>query len=435
MENAHTNAVDAAIHAVWRNFTAPGLVIAAGIVGWVILVRSLRWRRYHAIHRTYGPKWDNGRGSISPGEAQKIMAVSTQYDMPFLMDNALAFALFKTNAIPSISKLLAATTHPSPALLSRRFSDVSRISATWLGCPITGFQDLDFESNTVGLPDAKPTSFEDPRANIAIARTNWLHSKYKISNDDYLYSLCLYILEPARWAEQVGWRALSPLEKESFYVFWCEVASRMGIKDVPESLAELEAWSTAYEERCMVPTENNRDLALRTIDEQVLSAVPTIFGLKTFAKKCFISTLDDLVREATMQPKQPAYLTSLMNGILVLVGFVQGWFMLPRSDENFHHPVDIRYPVKDGKVCPRMVPNIFAPHPWYRPEQSGLLKIWDRILVGLGWYHEMPGPQSNGYRLEEMGSLQFENSGREEVMRMAEELQGRPIASIWQKDG
>lgn len=92
---------------------------------------------------------------------------------------------------------------------------------------------------------------------------------------------------------------MSPLEKEAFYIFWYEVAGRMGIKDVPESLADLEAWSNAYEDRCMIPAETNRMVAEFTMDE-LLSAVPTSLGLKTFAQKGVIAVLDDNVRVAMM---------------------------------------------------------------------------------------------------------------------------------------
>lgn len=73
----------------------------------------------------------------------------------------------------------------------------------------------------------------DPRGAIAIARTNWLHSKYPIvshlklwhhkvnifqlnkqSNDDFLYTLALFIIEPAVWMEKYEWRGLTPLERQ-----------------------------------------------------------------------------------------------------------------------------------------------------------------------------------------------------------------------------
>ena len=78
------------------------MAVSGGILLWLGLVRTLRWRRYNAIHRKYGPKWNNGKGSITAEEAQNIMAVSIMYDMPMLLNYAIAFVLFKTYAIVRI---------------------------------------------------------------------------------------------------------------------------------------------------------------------------------------------------------------------------------------------------------------------------------------------------------------------------------------------
>jgi hypothetical protein len=78
--------------------------IVGGVVAWVATVRLLRWRHYNAIHRKYGQKWDNGRGVITPEEAQKVCHLSMHYDMPLLLNYAISFALFKTYAI--VSKII-----------------------------------------------------------------------------------------------------------------------------------------------------------------------------------------------------------------------------------------------------------------------------------------------------------------------------------------
>lgn len=81
---------------------SPSTYILGGILVWMATVRSLRWRRYHAIHRKYLQKWENGKGPITAEEAQEIITVGAAYDMPLLLNYALAFALFKTYAIVRI---------------------------------------------------------------------------------------------------------------------------------------------------------------------------------------------------------------------------------------------------------------------------------------------------------------------------------------------
>lgn len=59
-----------------------------------------------------------------------------------------------------------------------------------------------------------PTSL---RANSAIARMNYLHGRYqkagRISNDDMLFTLALFILEVDKWVGMYDWRVLTPMEK------------------------------------------------------------------------------------------------------------------------------------------------------------------------------------------------------------------------------
>ena len=76
----------------------PLMAFFGGILLWLALVRTFRWRQYNAIHCQYGPRWNNGKGVITPEEAQKIMTASI-YDMPMLLSYATAFALFKTYGI------------------------------------------------------------------------------------------------------------------------------------------------------------------------------------------------------------------------------------------------------------------------------------------------------------------------------------------------
>lgn len=55
------------------------------------------------------------------------------------------------------------------------------------------------------------------------ARMNYLHSLYqrsgKISNDDMLYTLSLFILEVERWIRLYEWRKLTDMELCALYVF------------------------------------------------------------------------------------------------------------------------------------------------------------------------------------------------------------------------
>ena len=75
------------------HISPPVQAVFGGLLIWLITVRAFRWKRYNAIHRQFQAKHKEG---ITPEEAQKIIQVSTLYDMPLLMNCAIAFALFKT---------------------------------------------------------------------------------------------------------------------------------------------------------------------------------------------------------------------------------------------------------------------------------------------------------------------------------------------------
>ena len=76
-----------------------GLIGATVSVGYLTLVRLLRWRQYDALHRKYAGKLE----TMTPKEAQEIMSMAYLYDMPGLLNYALSFALFKTYAIVGVS--------------------------------------------------------------------------------------------------------------------------------------------------------------------------------------------------------------------------------------------------------------------------------------------------------------------------------------------
>jgi len=79
-----------------------GVIILVFLLTYLCLVRSLRWRRYNAIHEKYRFKYETQ--TLTPEEAQEILHVGAFYDMPSLVKYSLAFALFKAAAI--VSQLL-----------------------------------------------------------------------------------------------------------------------------------------------------------------------------------------------------------------------------------------------------------------------------------------------------------------------------------------
>lgn len=55
------------------------------------------------------------------------------------------------------------------------------------------------------------------RGSTALARMNWLHSRYGnlITRDDKLFTLALFVFEPFYFCEKFEFRPLTELEKEA----------------------------------------------------------------------------------------------------------------------------------------------------------------------------------------------------------------------------
>ena len=78
---------------------------------------------------------------------------------------------------------------------------------------------MDFKSGArryadtgVLISDFTTYPFDSERRARALARMNFLHSHYPISNDDMLYTLSVFIVTPQRWIEKYEWRPLTDLE-------------------------------------------------------------------------------------------------------------------------------------------------------------------------------------------------------------------------------
>ena len=142
---------------------------------------------------------------------------------------------------------------------------------------------------------------------------NWLHDRYrksgKIKDDDMLYTLSLFALEPMRWTRNLEWRDLSDLERCAMAVYWKNLgevmsipydalpSSKSGWMNGLEWLSELQTWSKAYEVKNMVPNATNKTLALATVDVG-LTNVPKF--LKPVALQFAAALLDQRLRRAML---------------------------------------------------------------------------------------------------------------------------------------
>ena len=190
--------------------------------------------RFDVLHEieSLDPKQDN----------ERIAYLSGSFDFPWDTQRALELALMRTFAVPKSSELMVKT-EEFIKRTQKRYDDTTIIIST-----IGAF------------------GYSSSEGRAAIRRMNQIHSRYPIPNDEFLYVLTTFVLEPIRWNARYGWRSLSKNEKQASYHFWAEIGRYMNIKDIPESLEELEQFSLNYERTHFAYSDYNRALAEVTRD-------------------------------------------------------------------------------------------------------------------------------------------------------------------------
>ena len=203
--------------------------------------------------------------------------------------------------IPNVSALLVATGQLADVeTASKRIAD-------------TGVLLLEFALN-------EPTSERSERTIQAIARMNLLHAPYrkagKISNDDMLYTLSLFALEPARWVKRYEWRELTELELCACGTYWKHMGDAMQISytNLPSSAAgwqdglhflyEVEAWSADYGQAHMVPALTNKQLADSHLEILCVNSPTRLLGP---CKKIASVLLGEQLRKAMMCAAQTSH--------------------------------------------------------------------------------------------------------------------------------
>ncbi len=130
-----------------------------------------------------------------------------------------------------------------------------------------------------------------------------------ISNDDMLYTLSLFALEPSRWIARFEWRSLTDMELCAMGTFWKSIGDAMqisytelpsqekGWKDGLHWLEEVEEWSKAYEASHVVPDAYNKKTADETTN-LLLWDVPE--RLRPYGRNAVSALMEENLRNAMM---------------------------------------------------------------------------------------------------------------------------------------
>ena len=242
-------------------------------------IRTRRWEEHLA---TLDEERDN----------QEIITTLSNHIFPVEVLLSVELAQLRTFTIPTISKTLHATRQYEDE--GQRRIDDTRAILTEL--------------------------FNSPRGTDAhdemIAHLNAIHGLYKISNDDYLYTLSTFIFDPWRFIAKYGHRPLSPKEKREIYLFYRELGEAMGMQNIPESFDAFLKWREDYERRVQRYTPENEAVA-----RGMLNAVQKLLPkpLRPLVEPLICALIDEPAFEAAIgiEPAPKALRVAVRNTLLL----------------------------------------------------------------------------------------------------------------------
>ncbi|KAK3371144.1 hypothetical protein B0T24DRAFT_555190 [Lasiosphaeria ovina] len=396
----------------------------AGFVSYLVVIRLLRYRFRNKLLRKHAYPTRRAMAAMTVEEAHAIHGDLSFSEFPLVFYNATSFALFKTYAIPTISKLLMATGQLSrPENVSARAAD-------------TGVLVAEFTYNAPG----------SDRSVDAMARVNFLHSRYRkagaILDDDMLYTLALFALESGRWTDRYEWRKLTPVERCAAGVVYrslgyaletpfdalkpymlqpgttdytaAEVEADTNVGSTIDGLTWLEAldkWSVMYEREKMVPSATSRDVAQCTIGTFL---IPVPRFLRPFATNMISALVDPLTRRAMMLPDPRAYHGWLLTTTFALRRWTIRYLLPPRPGW-----LRISYfsPAADPQTGRFHATYYHVAHPWYiapsfwaRWGPSALLAhVTGGYVPGAAEFHP------EGYKIADVGPKYQQGKGAAEM--------------------
>jgi hypothetical protein len=221
----------------------------------------------------------------------RMVHLLTGYEFPWDMVRALEVALMRTFASPRISALLARTGE-FHLRGQKRYDDTAVIVAEFM-----------------------QKGYDSPDGQRAIAQMNHIHGHFEIVNEDYLYVLSTFVLDPIRWVDKYGWRRLTQGEREALFEFFRQVGLRMHLRDLPATLAELEQYARDYQAQYFRYSAANAHVADATV--QIMAGwYPKVFA--PLVRAAVPALIDADMRRAFGYADPAPWLQALLNGILGL---------------------------------------------------------------------------------------------------------------------
>ena len=212
----------------------------------------------------------------SEADCEEIARLLTTYAFSWDIERALELALFRSYAVPSISELLMKT---------REFAERPRKR---------------YDDTELLISEPMENGIDSARGRAAIGRINAMHGRYRIADDDMLYVLCTFVLEPIRWLDRFGRRPMTTHERVAWTNYHRRLGARMGITGIPADLAGIKAFAAAFERDRFRFAPSNAALAGITLELLLGFYLPR--RLHRFGRPVALALMDAPLLSATGQP-------------------------------------------------------------------------------------------------------------------------------------
>lgn len=222
----------------------------------------------------------------------EITRVDSAFEFPWDTETALSLALFRTFAVPTISRIL---------LDSGAFTEDTRRR---------------YDDTELLLAEVEEHGLDSDRGRQAIRRVNRMHAAYPIRPIDLTYVLSTFVVEPRRWIDRYGWRPLHDHEVEAGWRYWRELGARMGVTDLPDTVEAFTAWNRAFEAAEFRYDPANHAVADATMTMYLTEVYGVPAALLPAARQATLAVLEpDLVAALGYDPP-PAWLRRSAHAVL-----------------------------------------------------------------------------------------------------------------------
>jgi hypothetical protein len=261
----------------------------------------------HARSRSRDDRHRAANARLDPAaDHRAISHTLSAYEFPWDTETALSLALFRTFAVPTISRIL---------LDSRAFTEDTRRR---------------YDDTELLLSEVEEHGYDGDRGRAALRRINRMHAAYPIRPIDLTCVLSTFVAEPNRWIERYGWRPVTEAERAAGWRYWREIAARMDVPGMPDDLDTFLAWNRAFEAAEFRYDPANHEVADATMTMYLREVYGVPEPLLPAARQAALALLEPELVAALGYHEPPAWVRTAMDTALRTRARLLRWFVPPR---------------------------------------------------------------------------------------------------------